>query len=329
MKKSLIIGSIISLSMLFQFPANAAQELSETNQVVSGFYPLNETSISAASPLRVGNIGSGSEDLVAINSQFNQPRKENGIQRVHAGVDLHSKINSTTGRDVFSVYKNGKVIISSPDIGNGFGEYVVIQHEHLDSSSGKSYYFQSVYAHLASRSLTTTTTYTTPQTAKVGKSGATGLGAGSTAIHLHLEFRTPTNSGIGSYRYAPAVFYWQKGTWGTNTSFINYTGKSGNTVTFNAVSLDNGTAHDVPASRVKIFYKNAASAGAFSSASMVKSGNNFSYTFSGFSAGTTIKFYIEAQENRWDGTLYKAYRPYHDRLSTPPPANKSFELVMQ
>jgi len=298
---------------------NAAQELCESNQVVSGYNPLSQTSIIAYSPFRVGDTGTGSDYLATITSQYNQPRYESGIKRVHIGVDLQALNSNNLGRKVFSAYSAGRVVATGTS--SSYGENVTIEHRH--TSGGMYYYFQSFYAHLASRTLTSTTSsYTTPYTQQVGVEGKTGA---TSAIHLHLEFRTP---GGGAYRYAPALFYWQKGSWGTNTSFINFTGKSGNKVTFNIVSYDNGNAYDVPSSKVKIYYKKDGSTGSFTSAYMTKSGYTFTYTFSGYPTGTNIRFYVEAQENRWDGTYYYAYRPYYDRLSVAPPVSNCFLHTM-
>lgn len=315
------------------FQAFSGQELCESNQQILNFNTISETKISAYSPLRVGDVGTGQEDLVAITSQYNQPRKESGILRVHAGLDLRTRKTDGTGRDVFSVFNGGRVIHTT-DNGGGYGKYVVIQHEYIPSGTGKRYYFQSLYAHLDSRALTSTTSryYNLPYTTKVGKSGYSGM-SDSSQIHLHLEFLTPkqevnNNIAVGNFRYAPSVFYWHKGAWGTNTSFINYSNTTENTVIFNIVSYDNGAAHSVAADKVKIYYKNASSSGGFTSKTMSKNGHTFVSTFTGFPVGTTIQYYIEAQENRWDGTYYKAFRPYYDRLSTPPPADKCFKHVM-
>lgn len=314
MRRKITLLMLFSIIILrFQCNVFAAQELCEKTQVISGYNAISGTTINARSPFRTGDTGTGTDFNPIITSQFNQPRLESGVKRVHAGVDFQALTNGT-GRKVFSSYGQAKVY--STGIISGYGESVSLEHEHTDGA--KKYYFQSFYAHLASRSLTgTTSLYTLPDSKQVGVEGKTGA---TTAIHLHQEFRTP---GSGTYRYSPTVFYYHKGTFGLNTTFMNYTGAASNKVTFNVVSVDCGNTVDVLAGKVKIYYKKSG-ASTFSSANMAKSGNNFTHTFTGYPIGTKIIFYVEAQEKCWDGNYYKAYRPFYDRLSNPPPDSKCF-----
>jgi murein DD-endopeptidase MepM/ murein hydrolase activator NlpD len=159
--KNKIVWFIITMAFVVILPFNlnvkAAQELCESDQVISGYNPLSQTSIIAYSPFRVGDTGTGSDYLATITSQYNQPRYESGIKRVHIGVDLQALNSNNLGRNVFSVYGAGKVVATGTS--PSYGEYVTIEHKH--TSGGKEYYFQSFYAHLASRTLTSTTpTYT-------------------------------------------------------------------------------------------------------------------------------------------------------------------------
>lgn len=319
----------IFISITATINVQAAQELCETNQAISGYNPISQVAITAYAPFRVGDIGTGADYNAAITSQYNQPRYESSTKRVHKGVDLQA-LNNSTGRNVFPVYGAGMVkevyyytpTTTKPAPTTSYGYYTRIEHQY--SSGGLNYYFQSFYGHLQSCSLTTTSTYGTAYTTKLGVEGKTGA---TNAIHLHLEFRTP---GSGTYCYAPAAFYWSKGAWGTNTSFINRTSVSGNKVTFNIVSYDNGTAVPVPASKVKIYYKKDGSTSSFTSAPMTKStsGNTFTYTFSGNTTGTKIRYYVQAIENCWDGQDRYAYRPYFDRLSVAPPVSSCFLHTM-
>lgn len=96
-------------------------------------------------------------------------------------------------------------------------------------------------------------------------------------------------------------------------------------MTFNIVSYDNGTAVDVPQDKVRIYHKPRTS-GSFTASPMIKTGNTFTYTFTG--SYIDVLYYIEAQENRWDGNYYKGFRPYHDRLSVPPPAENCFSITL-
>ncbi len=333
-----IISTICLLFLLLNSAvvALAAREMCEGNYLVSIkdgnsntiTFDIKSAGITAYSPLRQGNVGTGAEDLVAITSQFNQPRYESSVERSHKGVDLRTLSNGV-GRDVFLVYSNARIMTASSR--SGYGNTVVAQHEYIDAN-GNKYYFQSLYAHLASMNLSPTNSYSLSYTNKVGQSGNSGLGTNG-AIHLHLEFRTAIDvngnlSGLVNYTYAPSVFYWRKGAWGNNTSFINAVGYSGNTVQFDIVSYDSGVAYDVPANKVKIYHK-LVSESSFRSSTMTKSGNTFSYTFStsDYPVGSTVQYYIEAQEKQWNGTYYKAYRPYYYRESTPP-ASECFEHSM-
>ncbi len=288
-------------------------------------FDIKSSGITAYSPFRSGDIGSGMEDLVTITSQFNQPRYEDSIERSHKGVDMRS-VSGSVARPVFLAYDNAKIMTAQSR--NGYGNTVVAQHRYVDST-GKEYYFQTLYAHLANYNVSTNNTYTNSYTTKVGTSGNSGLNGG--AVHLHLEFRTPQNatgSSLGLYTYAPSVFYWRKGEWGNSTSFINAVGHYGNTVEFNIVSHDSG-AYSVAAENVKIYHKKSTET-SFRSSSMTKTGNVFSYTFSTstYPVGTIVQYYIEAKESRWNGKLYAAYRPYHYRESTPPPSNQCFTHTM-
>lgn len=313
----------------------ATQEMCEGNHQItinnqasqSITFDIKAAGITACSPFRVGDVGTGAEDLVVITSQFNQPRYENSVERSHKGVDMRSLTSEYVARPVFLAYNFAKIM--SAQSRSGYGNTVVAQHRYVDAT-GKEYYFQTLYAHLQSFNVTINSTYTNSNTTKVGISGNSGLGTNG-AIHLHLEFRTPQNAtgtALGAYTYAPAVFYWRKGEWGNSTSFINAVGQYGNTVEFNIVSYD-GSAYGVNADKVKIYHKRSTES-TFRSSSMTKNGNVFSYTFSSstYPVGSTVQYYIEAQENRWDGTYYSAYRPYHYRESVAPPVNKCFTHTM-
>jgi len=93
-----------------------------------------------------------------------------------------------------------------------------------------------------------------------------------------MEIRTPYNY---TYirRYPPSLLYWRSnGTWGNNTSFINYSGTNGNTVTFRILDMNLGTSIDVPSSNVKIYYRQKGTSN-WTSSSMSQSGSNFSLHF--------------------------------------------------
>ncbi|MGC8789479.1 M23 family metallopeptidase [Caldisericum sp.] len=289
-----------------------------------GSYPLLNgiQSLGLSTPMRIGNTGAGGDDWVKINCQYNQPRS---TTRIHRGVDLASLVNgSVVSRPIFSVDTNQSYgTVYNKNYYGDYGNYILIQHTYSEGST--TYNFQTFFCHLRE---IPSIPLNTPvfRTTQIGNTGTTGQ---STGIHLHMEIRAPYGSNLYfTRRYAPSLLYWRSnGTWGNNTSFINSAGTNVNTVTFRVLDMNLGNSIDVPYGNVKIYYRQKGTTAWFS-ANMSKSGNNFSYTFSGYPVDTQIEYYIWAKSNSFDGTYYTAYRPYRYSDGTTP-TNRPFVHVMK
>ncbi len=322
--KKILICCIVFL-IIFSFPVSAFGEDSEPRLIEADESISPDPSLSGIqnlglySPMRIGNTGSGGNDWVAINYQYNQPRS---TTRIHRGVDLASLVNGNVQtRPIFSV-RDG--FVDSKGYDQTSGNYIFIKNSY--SENGTTYHFRTFFCHLReipSIPLNTPVAKTT----QIGNTGTTGQSSG---IHLHMEIRTPYSSPYYfNRRYAPSLLYWRSnGTWGNNTSFINSAGTNVNTVTFRVLDMNLGTPIDVPYGKVKIYYRQKNTSTWFS-ANMSKSGNNFSYTFSGYPVGTQIEYYIWTKSNSFDGIYYyTTYRPYRYSDGTTP-ADRPFVHVMK
>lgn len=327
MKKVLVVCMIFYLILciptLIFGSSDQEPKLIEADESIGSYASLSGiNSLGLYSPMRVGDTASGGSDWVNINCQYNQPRS----YEIHRGVDLGSiKNGSVTNRSIFSVYDNGTV--KGIGYNSSYGNYIIIENWY--SEGGTTYKFTPFYCHLKDQpsNLPPQITYQT----QIGVSGASGNASG---IHLHMEIRTPYNY---TYirRYPPSLLYWRSnGTWGNNTSFINYSGTNGNTVTFRILDMNLGTSIDVPSSNVKIYYRQKGTSN-WTSSSMSKSGSNFSFTFTGYPTGTLIEYFIEAKSGSFeDGhAYYTAYRPYRysydgSGSQSDRPTDRPFVLVM-
>lgn len=224
MKKVLVVCMIFSLILciptLIFGSSDQEPKLIEADESIGSYASLSGiNSLGLYSPMRVGDTASGGSDWVNINCQYNRPRS----YEIHRGVDLGSiKNGSVTNRSIFSVYDNGTV--KGIGYNSSYGNYIIIENWY--SEGGTTYKFTPFYCHLKDQpsNLPPQITYQT----QIGVSGASGNASG---IHLHMEIRTPYNY---TYirRYPPSLLYWRSnGTWGNNTSFFNYSGTNGNTVT--------------------------------------------------------------------------------------------------
>jgi len=62
--------------------------------------------------LRVGNVGTGTNDFTTITAPYNEPRSSSSNpsgERAHKGTDFRSIDRSGNGRKLFFVYDNGEV----------------------------------------------------------------------------------------------------------------------------------------------------------------------------------------------------------------------------
>jgi len=311
------MGVVVFVVMSLAGAVAAEPRLIEPDEAVPGFRTLSGIQhILPRSPYRVGDVGSGGDYWAAITSQYNQPRGESGTTRIHRGVDLRSTVGGVvTPRPLFATMANSTVWFVHTDLASsgGLGRFVVMQNVHLDN--GLEYHFQTMYAHLSSVNVSVGQSVT-PTTPVIGRTGGSGTTENSFAIHLHMEKLTPTSTQgtWGTRRYPPSFFYWQApaGTWGSDTSFINRSATSGNTVNFRILDIAGANnPQDVPQSSVGLFFRSAGTtawAGTFGN--MIKSGNNFSFTFTDHPTGTIIEYYVQVRSNTWDGTLRIASRPY-------------------
>ncbi len=313
----LMVCVTICLLLSSTVVATAEPSLIEPDEPVPSFRTLSGIQqILPRSPYRAGDVGSGGDYWAAITSQYNQPRGESGTTRIHRGVDLRSTVGGVvTPRPLFATMANSTVWFVHTDLASsgGLGRFVVMQNVHFDN--GLEYHFQTMYAHLSSVNVSVGQSVS-PTTPIIGRTGGSGTTESSYPIHLHMEKLTPTTTQgtWGTRRYPPSFFYWQvpAGTWGSDTSFINRSATSGNTVNFRILDIAGANnPRDVPQSNVGLFFRSAGAsswAGVFGN--MSKSENNFSFAFTGHPAGTIIEYYVQVRSNTWDGTLRTASRPY-------------------
>lgn len=308
MSVALVTGVILCL-LLTSSAASGEPLLIEPDESIPGsFLTLSGIQhILPRSPHRVGDVGSGGDDWAPITSQYNQPRSGTTGTVMHRGVDLSSRVNGVlTNRTLFATMQDARVWLVNTALTGDAGRFVAIQNRHTEGSL--VYHFQTVYMHLSRVDVTQglSVTETSPV---IGRTGGSGKTENSFIVHLHMEKRTPTEhiGTMGGRRYPPSFFYWRApGTWGSDTSFINRTAISGNTVNFRII--DRGI--DVAQANVGLFFRPPGGAWQGHFGNMSKSGSNFAFTFAGHPAGTIIEYYVQARSSSWDGILRTASRPY-------------------
>lgn len=121
----------------------------------------------------------GEPSSITTSSQFGE-RKDplTGEKKVHYGLDI-------SGGGMYNYHniiasKDG-VVLHASDIGNGFGEYVVLKHENDE---------YTLYGHLHTNTIVVNVGDTVSQGQVLGKMGTTGR---STGVHLHFEIRVGAN----------------------------------------------------------------------------------------------------------------------------------------
>ena len=138
-------------------------------------------------------FASGDPEVVYMSSKYGyrQDPLGRGI-RLHTGIDIAGgvmgKVNIIAARDGVVVYPTEGVSNNCPSsyslssCGNGYGNYVIIQH-----SDGN----YTLYAHLHQNSVTVKAGDSVRQGQVIGKMGSSG---NSTGNHLHFEVREGANS---------------------------------------------------------------------------------------------------------------------------------------
>ena len=192
---------------------------------------------------------------------------------------------------------------------DGYGNYIVVQHQ--TKIGGVDYGFQSMYAHMGTLQYTSANVgANVSSTTKVGVSGSSG----NVDAHLHLEFRTPQYSADsrGTDMYAPSTFYWRKGDWGNNTSFINHIG-SGNIVQFRIVSISSGSERLPRTGAVTLFHRLEGSS-TWKQTTMNQDGYYWSSNLLdlGYSVGNRVEYFVRVYKGRGniDEQYGYVFRPY-------------------
>ena len=302
-------------------------ELTELDNL--GFERMSEVyTLQARSAFRVGNIGTGGDSWEPISSPYNAPRPHPSAGGAHNGLDL------AANRPVFAVAPNGEVQRAWNDFQAGYGREVVVNHWH--SENGKTYWFKTQYAHLTSVALNQGATVGTAS--RVGHSGGSGSAEGSYPVHLHLEFRQPSNVAYRTRPYSPQRFYRHVTEYanGEDTAYItirSFPGPPDPVPNNNLVVRIRGLRSlepQLPApGDVKLWYKTTSNT--WASADMSSLGQGvFSINMINLPSSTypTKTFYISSITSDW-GSPNTAYRPYRYRNPANPPRDTPFVINMQ
>lgn len=264
-----------------------------------------------------------------ITGMYNEPRSDH----IHRGVDF----GAPTGTAVYPVHgysssDDAYVTYIGSASSSSFGNHVIVRHR--DRVSGVDYYFDTLYAHLASVDANLAVGKTVTATTRLGATGCTGS---CTGPHLHLEFRTRYTTGSGEpRRHPPASFFQGKAPspYWLDTSFITRMPNQGNCVRFRTVAKHSDGYY--VASPVRIYYKVGLN-GTWQNALMTPEGSSPCTPGSSTSQyhyfnlnnvatiGSDVFFYIRATETKYNRSSYRPWR--HSDGSAP--TDRPFYHYMQ
>ena len=229
------------------------------------------------------NLGNPHASNYTVTSKFNQPRNVNGTNP-HRGTDL----GSSYGTQVNAVW-NGWVVYASSTA------HEVEIYLDINNNSVKDDNTFVKYDHLSQVSVANGAWVTKGQ-----KVGATGDEGGVYPAHLH--FGTMKDGGtdgrpdlwLRNEPYYRANSYWD---YGKMLDFISYSTFNSNTASIYAYSHDETGKQTVNAGDVTIFHRKAGTS-AWTAATAVKSGDQFTYNFTGvYPAGTSVQWMARANRS--------------------------------
>ncbi len=331
MKKIIIFLCSIMLIIQSSIVYGATKDLMELDEKSeSTFNILSElTNINCLLPFRSSTTV---DKPVDVNGPYNEPRPAAKFYGTHRGVDL-VPVSPSLGEGVklFPVYDNGVIKSIVNSLNAAYGRNLTVQYTY--TTGGKTYTFQSFYAHM--KKTTTTDNLVlgsnAAKTVSVGEMGKSGSTEEQYSAHLHLEMRGATSGGTSTTncpttRRYPPNFFFPNSANSLDMSYINRTYASKDKVTFRIYLKDLAGYQTIPLGAVKFYYQadgNINPDGNWQTATVtVANSKEFSINLTNLYTNKIV-YYVDVYDDTWaTGQYYRVYRPY--RYTDAAPTDRPF-----